>query len=268
MPLNSERDHSFGTSFFLCVFFGVAISCLFTQVAMLWCLLSCVHVPGCALAHELLAPTTKTHGGDGWCTGNQRQVRHMLQSINYYLLGLCNSLVIKWEGIWKPYHGFFGMVWFQNAHIYIYIYIYRWWRWVRAKLQQFSVCATFPKNQKIFSSRNRPGCLEGMVQSYTPDVGLVLTMIVQVNVNVFFWRDFIGGRGFKKCGTMFSWRCFKIFQDVSNRKKVAYFLGRHSVCHGIEALSWEALAVNITILDVHGLPCFGTGMCGPTITSW
>lgn len=110
--------------------------------------------------------------------------------------------------------------------------------------------------------------LEGMVQSYTPDVGLVLTMIFQVNVNGFFWRDFIGGRGFKKCGTMFSWRCFKIFQDVSNRTKVAYFLGRHSVCHGIEALSWEALAVNITILDVHGLPCFGTGMCGPTITSW
>jgi len=28
--------------------------------------------------------------------------------------------------------------------------------------------------------------LEGMVQSYTPDVGLVLTMIFQVNVNGFF----------------------------------------------------------------------------------
>lgn len=130
---------------------------------------------------------------------------------------------------------------------------------------------TFPKNRKIFSSCNGPGCFEGMVQSYTPDVGLVLTMIFQVNVNVFFWCDFIGGRGFKrckKCGTMFSWRCFKIFQDLSNGKKVAYFLGRHSVCHGIEVLSWEALAVNITILDVHGLPCFGTGMCGQPITSW
>ena len=50
----------------------------------------------------------------------------------------------------------------------------------------FQFVLLFQKNQKIFSSRNRPGCFEGMVQSYTPDVGLVLTMIFQVNVNGFF----------------------------------------------------------------------------------
>ena len=193
MPLDSERDHSFGTSFFFCVFFGRSPKsvCHFLQKTRRWqcfdaysrvCMslgvpwpMSCLHQP------------PKLTTGDGWFTGNQRQVRHMLQSINYYLLGLCNSL-------WKNGRAFGNLTmaflaWCDfRMHIYIYLYSrYRWWRWVRAKLQQFSVCATFPKKIKRFSAVAIDlDALEGMVQSYTPDVGLVLTMIFQVNVKGFF----------------------------------------------------------------------------------
>ena len=53
-----------------------------------------------------------------------------------------------------------------------------------------------------------------MVQSYTPDVALVLTMIFQVNIKGGFVFDVIsfGGKGFKKCGIMF---CFKMLQHLS-----------------------------------------------------
>ena len=74
-----------------------------------------------------------------------------------------------------------------RMHIYIYIFIFIDGEdESEQSFNSFQFVLLFQKNQKIFSSRNRPGCLEGMVQSYTPDVGLVLTMIVQVNVNVFF----------------------------------------------------------------------------------
>ena len=69
------------------------------------------------------------------------------------------------------------------------------------KMSDSKASKVFPlryfSKKKIFSSRNRAGCFEGMVQSYTPDVGLVLTMIFQVNIKrgFCFRRDFMRGEG-------------------------------------------------------------------------
>lgn len=88
----------------------------------------------------------------------------------------------------------------------------------------FSLCYFSKKNQKIFSSRNRPGCFGRYGAILYSRCGLGSHHDFPGECQGLFWRDFIGG--FKN---LWYHVWLKMFEDLSKRKKVAYFLGRHSV---------------------------------------